>query len=69
MDQFSITDRLESTTPVRNPGSGSSSRGDTQPRQRKPPVPKPEASEETPQPQENSEATDDQNPHHIDELA
>jgi hypothetical protein len=69
MDQFSITDRLESPTPVRNPGSGNSSRGDAQPRQRKPAPPSSETSDETPQAQDNPESNDDQSSHHIDELA
>jgi hypothetical protein len=71
MDQFSITDRLESTTPVRNPGSENSSRGDSQsqPRPRKPTPPKPETSDETPESPDTPEANDDQNSHQIDELA
>jgi len=63
MDRFSITDRLESTTPVRNPGPENSPRGDSQSRKRKPAVPKPESPDETP------ESTDEQDSHQIDELA
>ncbi|MGA8153939.1 MAG: hypothetical protein WB952_23510 [Terriglobales bacterium] len=69
MDQFSITDRLESTTPVRNPGPENSSHGDAQPQRRKPAPPKTEASEETHESPDTPELNDDQNSHQIDELA
>lgn len=63
MDPLSITDRLESTTPVRNPGPDDSQRGNSQ--QRKP--------KRHPTPAEPSDddnaSTDDQDPHEIDELA
>jgi len=69
MDQFSITDRLESTTPVRNPGPENSSRGDAQPKRRKPAPPRTEASDGPPESQDAPESNDDQNSHQLDELA
>jgi len=69
MDRFSITDRLESTTPVRNPGPENSSRGDSQPRRRKPATPKTEGSELNPDPQTPADSNDEQNSHQLDELA
>jgi len=69
MDQFSISDRLESTTPVRNPGPENSSRGDSQPKRRKPAPPKTETPDETAESQGTPESNDDQNSHQIDELA
>jgi len=69
MDQFSISDRLESTTPVRDPGPENSSRGDPQPRKRKPSPPNTDASETSPEAQNPAESTDDHNPHQVDELA
>jgi len=69
MDQFSISDRLESTTPVRDPGPENSSRGDQQARKRKPLPPKTDASETAPESQNPAESTDDHNPHQVDELA
>jgi len=69
MDQFSITDRLESTTPVRNPGSDHSSNGDSQPKRRKPAPPKTESSDQTPESPDTTEPNDDQNSHQLDELA
>ncbi len=68
MDQFSITDRLESTTPVRNPGSENPSRDDAQPRRPKPAPPKTETSDETPESQDTPESNDEQNTHQLDEL-
>jgi len=63
MDRFSITDRLESTTPVRNPGPDDSPRGNAQARKHKRhPVPA-EPSED------GNVSPDDQDPHQIDELA
>ena len=69
MDQFSITDRLESTTPVRNPGPENSSRGDSQPKRRKPAPSKTETSDETTESQATPESNADQNSHQLDELA
>lgn len=69
MDQFSITDRLESTTPVRNPGPDHSSNGDSQPKRRKPAAPKTETSDQTTESPDTAESTDDQNSHQLDELA
>lgn len=69
MDQFSITDRLESTTPVRNPGPENSAHGDSQPKRRKPTPPKTETADVTPEPQDTPESGDDPNSHQIDELA
>jgi len=69
MDRFSITDRLESTTPVRNPGPENSSRGDSQPRRRKPVTPKTEGSDPNPESQTPADSSDDQGSHQLDELA
>jgi len=69
MDQFSITDRLESPPPVRNPGPGNSSHGDAPPQRRKPSPPKGDASDTPPESQPPAESADEQNPHQIDELA
>jgi hypothetical protein len=69
MDRFSITDRLESTTPVRDPGPENSSRGDSRPRRRKPATPKPEASDPNPESQTPADPNDEQNSHQLDELA
>ena len=63
MDRLSITDRLESTTPVRNTGPENSPRGDSQQSKRKRPIPKPEPPDETP------DSGNEQDPHQLDELA
>jgi hypothetical protein len=68
MDRLSITDRLESTTPVRNPGPENSSPGDSQPKRRKPAPQKTETSDVAPEPQDTLESNDDQS-HQLDELA
>jgi len=62
MDRISMPDRLESATPVRNPGPENSARGDAQRKERKRP-PKPEESEE------QAEAAEEQDSHQLDELA
>jgi len=69
MDRFSITDRLESTTPVRDPGPENSPRGDSQPRRRKPATPKTEAPDPNPDSQTPADSNDEQNSHQLDELA
>jgi hypothetical protein len=48
MDAFSITDRLESTTPIRNPEPQNSASGDAQSRQKKREAPKAEPVDESP---------------------
>jgi len=63
MDRFSITDRLESTTPVRDAVPRDSARGDAQPHQRKRDIPK------NPNVDEPSEASPEDDSHQIDELA
>ena len=62
MDRISMTDRLQSPTPVRNAGPEGSPRGDAKEQNRKRP-PRPEAVEETP------ETADDQDSHQLDEHA